>query len=63
MGGIVLMSVVPRRRAPTSLMARWLAPESTTHGTGLSLERSSSAKPPSRPNPRGRPRLVDVGQA
>eukprot|EP00969_Alexandrium_andersonii_P296463 13100963-Alexandrium_andersonii.AAC.1 len=30
-------------------MARWLAPESTTHGTGGSLERSSSANPPSSP--------------
>eukprot|EP00969_Alexandrium_andersonii_P346511 15318208-Alexandrium_andersonii.AAC.1 len=43
------MSVAPSRRASTSLMARWLAPESTTRGTGRSFERNSLARSPSRP--------------
>eukprot|EP00969_Alexandrium_andersonii_P018408 804476-Alexandrium_andersonii.AAC.1 len=43
------MSVAPSRRASTSLVAWWLAPESTTQGTGRALVRNSLARSPSRP--------------
>eukprot|EP00969_Alexandrium_andersonii_P168583 7450444-Alexandrium_andersonii.AAC.1 len=43
------MSAAPSRRASTSLVARWLAPESTTHGAGRSFERSSLARTSSSP--------------
>eukprot|EP00969_Alexandrium_andersonii_P352349 15437479-Alexandrium_andersonii.AAC.1 len=61
------MPVAPNLRAFASLMARWLAPESTTHGAGRSSGRNSSASPPSRTRlfnglrtgPGGWPRLAD----
>eukprot|EP00969_Alexandrium_andersonii_P312017 13785837-Alexandrium_andersonii.AAC.1 len=55
------MSVAPSLHAPTSHMAWWLAPESTTQGDGRSLARNSLASSESNPGSTTDPKRTQEG--